>query len=406
MGEGKLDERLKGKGAGNASHRPPSHAAQVKSKVERSKGSHRWLQWMSGVESASVSDLPGLARMAKGNPGALRMIAYRWIELDPQHLLETLRAEGKYGDHDGEGLAFPIRELSRRLFEEWPKRDPEAAIAALGTSDSLPGVNGLRFTVLNTVFCDDPRRGLELMRTWSIQNYAPSMSGVEKWAGDDPRAAVQAVLDHPAGYGARSSMETIAKVWAGSDPHAAMEFALEVEGRLGEILRATALAEWAGRDWAAAAEWLGEQENDARRSELSPVIVEGWAKEDPQAALAWCEENLEGHHLITAVAKLAEGAAANDLAGAGALVAGMEASPARTQAAIAVGKKWFRRDGGMTERSSPRRWSGCAGWGTRNCRERCWRRWPGDGRPMIETASWNSSAARTESGPRARSTVS
>jgi hypothetical protein len=44
---------------------------------------------------------------------------------------------------------------------------------------------------------------------------------------------------------------------------------------------------------------------------------------------------------VAAVAKLAEGAAAHDPQGAARLVAGMEDSPARTQAAIALGQKWF-----------------------------------------------------------------
>ena len=321
--------------------RQVSHAAEVKSKVRRSKGSHRWLHWMSGVADASLEQLPGLARLAKDNPGALRMIAYRWIELDPQHFFETLQAESKKLDSRGQGTGFPISGMARYLFEEWPRLDEEAAIAALGDAEAMVGMSGLRHSVLNTIFKENPKRGFALLSEWSILHFGPNTDGLKKWARRDPRAAAQAALDNPVGYGAEYSMKAIAKVWAEDDPAAAIEFALESSGRLGRTLRDTVLATWAGKDRAAAAEWLARQEDEMVRSQLSPFIVEAWAKEDPGAALSWCQENLEGHRLISAVTKLAEGAAAHDAQAAAALVGGMEDSPARTQAAIALSKKWF-----------------------------------------------------------------
>ena len=325
------------KGERRNAHRTEHHASLVSARVERSQGAHHWLQWMSGVESASLADLAGLARMAKDNPGALRLIAYRWLELDPEHFLETLKRESKVGGED----VFPVGRLARYLFEEWPKRDPGAAIAALAEPDSLVGLSGHRHTVLNVVFQQDPRRGLELMGEWNILHFGPNMDGLKKWAQRDPRAAAQAILDNPVGYGAESSMKALANVWGESDPEGALEFALQAAGNLGRKMRTTLLADWAGRDRAAAADWLAGQDDESVRAELGPVIVAAWAKEDPEAALAWCHGNLEGHRLVNAVEKLAEGAAAHDIRGAGELVARMAPSRARTQAAIAVGTKWF-----------------------------------------------------------------
>jgi len=325
--------------SGKGEQRAQSRALRVKRNVERSHGAHHWLHWMSGVEDATLAELPGLARMAKDNPGALRMIAYRWVELDPHNLLEILVKESKQRSPDTD-LAFPIRELAGYLFEEWPKLDAESAIAALSAPDALMSQSGLRHSVLNTIMKENPKRGLELMGAWSILNFGPDTKGVKEWAKRDPRAAVQAVLDHPFGYGAQYSMEAIAKVWSEDNPAAALEFAGEASGRLSVKLREKVLAEWAGRDLEAASEWLGEQ-SAGLQAELSPIIVGAWGKDDAEGALAWCEENLTGHRLLTSVTKLAKGAAAEDAASAGELVSAMDSSPVRTQAAIAVAEEWF-----------------------------------------------------------------
>lgn len=317
------------------------HSAEVEERVKRSEGAHLWLHWMSGIEAAELDELADLARAAGENSSVLRMIAYRWTELDPEHLLETIRQESSRVDGKSGKSLFPFRQLARYLFDQWAKTDQEAAIAALQGSETLVGLNSLRHTIMNEVFKVDPKRGLELMAEWSINHFGPDTRGVGDWARRNFPHAAQAVLDNPAGYGAESTMKAVAKAWAEDDPAAALSFALEGQTKLNRTLRDEVLSNWAGTDRAAAADWLATQEDERVRSQLSPYIVEAWAKENPQAALKWCEDNLEGHRLSNAVAKLAEGAASVDAKAAGELVAGMEPSAARTQAAIAVGRVMF-----------------------------------------------------------------
>jgi len=111
-----------------ASAPPPAAASALVTKTEAdlslSTGVTRWLVWMTAVEKASLADFPALARLGKNLPGALRMLAARWIALSPQHLFDSCIAGEKSG-------AFPTDELASLLFEEWPKNDPAACIAAL-----------------------------------------------------------------------------------------------------------------------------------------------------------------------------------------------------------------------------------------------------------------------------------
>src|SRR5687767_2160126 len=58
-------------------------AAELKQQLSMSSGVTRWLEWMTALEKATLADFPHLARMAKSDPTALRMVAARWIELNP-----------------------------------------------------------------------------------------------------------------------------------------------------------------------------------------------------------------------------------------------------------------------------------------------------------------------------------
>jgi len=102
--------------------------------LAKSSGVTRWLYWLEALEKAAPADFTRLARLAQNNPAALQFVAARWAEIAPRHLFDSLVAAAR----DGRGL--PVQQLVRVLFEEWPKRDPEAAIAALNE----PGNLGMR----------------------------------------------------------------------------------------------------------------------------------------------------------------------------------------------------------------------------------------------------------------------
>jgi hypothetical protein len=230
--------------------------------------------------------------------------------------------------------------LANVLFNEWPKRDLEAAAAALSEPGTIGARMGWRMQVATTVMDNSVERGLQLMFDWHIENYGPRMGALSKWAAANPLHAAQFVIDHPSGYVSRLAMETIGKAWAQTDPVGALRFAETHQGSLGLELANATLKLWVERDLGDARAWLA-QADATTRNRLSPSFVESWAKQDPGGALSWCEEMLTGSSMAQGVGSALKGAAAKDVSGAAALVSAMEPSAARMEAAAAVSRKWF-----------------------------------------------------------------
>jgi len=307
-------------------------ATQLARDLSMSSRVTRWLYWLEAIEKASLSDFPRLAGLANGDTTATRLVALRWVQLDLPHLFNTLASQAR--------RTFPTDELAEVLLLEWARRDPDAAVAALQGTNHFGTRETWRFNVAGYLVEKDPERGLRALSDWGIDNFAPLMGGVARWAAADPRHATEVVLAHPAGYTSQLAMETIGKEWAKADPAGAMEFASTRPGPLATALANTVLKSWAGRNIEQAADWLAHADAITRHR-LSPAFVEAWAKADPNSALAWCESNLAGSSLAHTVGSIVNGVAERDLITASAFVTSMKPSPARAEAAAAVAKNWF-----------------------------------------------------------------
>lgn len=309
-------------------------ATKLEHDLAMSEGVTRWLYWMEAIDNAGINDFPRLAQLAKGNPAALRLLAQHWVELNPYHFFNTLVGMPRNG---GAG------ELETVLFDEWPRRNAEAAIAAL---NGLPD-SGLRqkwrLQVATSVFSNDVERALQLLSEWRLEEYEPPVDALRKWAAGDPRHAAEVALANPIGHAspfAVETMEIIGQEWAKSDPRGALEFAVRKTGGLGSELASVVLKEWAGRNFNQAADWLAGTDTPTR-TRLGPSFVESWAAEDARSALAWCETNLPRSGLARAVGGVFKGAAEKDVIGAAELVTTLIPSPARAEGAVAVARKWW-----------------------------------------------------------------
>jgi hypothetical protein len=312
-------------------------ATKLEQDLSMSSGVTRWLLWLDALEQAAPADFPRLIRLAQGNPAALRLADARWVEVAPRHLFDTIVAASK------QPLGQPLFELGEVLFDEWPKRDPDAAIAALNEAGNLPGRRIWRSSVAFSLIDKDIERGLRLLSEWHVDDVGfgtRGLAAIAKWTQADPRHAAEFMLEQPAGNSFRSTMDTIGKEWSRTDPAGALAFATSKPGELGSMLAASVLKEWTERNLSEAADWLASADDPTRRR-LSPTFVEAWAKQDAGSALTWCESNLTGSALAQSVAGVLSGAAEKDVAAAAALVGGMNPSPARTEAAAAVARKWF-----------------------------------------------------------------
>jgi hypothetical protein len=318
-------------------HRHSPLTAALEQQLSVSSGVTRWLEWMAALENAKITDFPHMARMARNDSVALRMIAARWIELNPNHLFETLLETANEKD-DAQG--FPRYELSRQLFEDWTARDPAGAVAALSRADFPGNLRDMRYTVLNSIMKKDPEMGIQTMSAWHIENYGADPSGIAKWAAANPRHAAEFALSHPAGYATESAVGEIGKAWAKTNPEEALTFASGMKDKYGVALATGIVKEWAAKDLAKAAAWLAAADPSVR-GRLSGPMVELWAKTDTTGAMDWIQQNMSGSSMDEAIGAVLKGAAEKDVASAAALVSGMDANTGRAKAAGSVAKKWF-----------------------------------------------------------------
>jgi hypothetical protein len=306
-------------------------ATKLELDLSMSTGVTRWLYWLEAVERASLSDLPRLARLARDNSTAMRLVASRWIDLNPRHLFDTLLAADP---------SFPSSTLEITLLHEWPKRDPNAIIAALNEAPAFGNRNQWRARVAGSVIEQDAELGLRLFSEWSVENYGPRMTAIAKWAAADPRHAAEFTLGNPAGYFSRVAIQTVGQEWGKIDPAGALEFSASKLDALGQELAGVALKTWAERNLDEAADWLANAD-PTTRNRLSAPFVEVWARIDPASALSWSESNLSGTPLAQAAGGALKGAAERDVTAAARLVSAMSPSSARTAGAIAVAEKWL-----------------------------------------------------------------
>ena len=318
-----------------------SLADKLQQDLALSGGVERWLHWVAAIENAGLEDLPDLARLTRNTPAAQRLLAARWIELNPQHLFNTLNAA------NAQEQGLPVGELASLLFAEWPKRDPQAVRAALSQPSTL--ANSYRHRAVEVFMEQDPELGITVMSEWHISDYYPGTDGIVKWATANPQHAIEFTLAHPAGQFTQSIMETIGKSWGQSDPAAAMDFISKstAVGKSANGFSAAVLKLWADNDLTAAGGWLAAAD-ESTRDRLSPSFVESWAAKDPTAALAWCQQSLEGTAQDQAITGLIKGMAAKDIPAAAALVTALPPSPIRTTASIAMMHAWFLNSSGDT----------------------------------------------------------
>jgi hypothetical protein len=312
-------------------------ATRLEQNLSMSAGVTQWLHWLDALEKAVPGDFPRLFQLARGNSVARRFVASRWAEVAPRHMLDFLVVASKGGN------GATVNELASILFTEWPKRDPDGAIAALSKADDFAMHPYWRFEVAYAMVDQDIERSLRVMGEWHADDigFGPSgIAAVSKWARKDPRHAAEFLFSQPPGYSVQSTIETVGKEWAKVAPAAALDFATSRSGELSSMLAGSVVKEWASKNVGETADWLATTD-ERTRNRLSPAFVEAWAKQDTAGAMTWCAENLSGTSLARAVAGLMTGAAEKDVTGAAALVTGMEPSNARTEAALAVANKWF-----------------------------------------------------------------
>jgi hypothetical protein len=321
--------------------------------LKAAKGARRWLLLLSFAEKATAADMAALIYSVGPDSTAIRMLAARWAELDPIHMLASI-----YGDSvlpEDSPNAFPYRsQLGIVLFEEWAKRDLATAVKALTDLPDSSARESYRSILVRAAMKEDVEQGLRLMKEWHIRASVPDMKKVTEWAARDPLHAAKAVVEFGGDYSTQQVLRAIGTVWAQTDPEGGLRYAANVDPAARAILGNELVRKWAERDPAAAAAFAASQNDMAYRSALGRGLVSTWAVTDPTKALAWSRNHLRGEARTEAVAAVIQTYAESDLTAASQLVADMEPGGMQNRACASIFEAWFNK--GPSERNAAFEW--------------------------------------------------
>ena len=138
--------------------------------------------------------------------------------------------------------------------------------------------------------------------------------------------------------------------WAEVDPIAALAHT-DTMGRTGFFVKPTVLQSWASTDPAGAAQFLAENPRDfammgmmggRRGTGPESAIATEWARQDPEAALAWAK-GLDGRESTGAIANVIKQVASEDPVAALAMAQGLEGD-AKLEAFRSIAPEWAKED--------------------------------------------------------------
>lgn len=213
--------------------------------------------------SLSADQHQALAAVA----AALRAPVSAADDLEPLlwRLLPELLEAG--GSHLADGLlaacppGFARQTLLRVCAIAWPRLDPEDALAWAAQLPDATERHEARERVLASMVNTDPAKALDAARALEDSGESDGNLTVQlvgAWADRDFRATRAWVLKLPPGGERDDCLARVATVQANSSPEDAARFALKhlPPGPLLEETLISAVYQWAGRDPAAARQWV------------------------------------------------------------------------------------------------------------------------------------------------------
>ncbi len=303
----------------------------------------RYLWLAAKAEKASLEELARLYQLAnrEGHRDLRRAIAFNWAGKDPSHMFESLK---DWGEDD-----FRIY---RVLFDQWAKMDGEAALTKVLESDKDKRFRDWGMYLWSALMRENPAIAVRARKDLAGPGFTASTSKVAEWAGRDPRAAADMVMNHmpKRDHMTWEIMGAIGKVWGKQDPEAALNFALGLDSYSTRgALAASAMSAWTEDDPEAAAEFLSHLEDPDLRFQLGNGLVSGLAKSDPEAALNWADAHLKSSARINAIGRVIQSVASEDIEAAAQLVAGMEPGGTLNGAVTALIDVWSKDGGSQNE---------------------------------------------------------
>jgi len=330
-----------------------SHRLTLDRVLEIPDSTNRWLQTVAILEKAELQDMLGIAQsVGFVDDELLKLVAQRWLELDPQHFFETTLAEIK-SKPSGESTSFDCFDCMEIIGKEWPKLDFKAALTAFSQPDPGWHLEEVQTDLVTHLSKTDLDKALEICLRLGFDFSNVAESSLRQKAQTKPTSTAQLLFKHfntaddpplNSWVAGGDLIKILAETWAKSDPLQALTFANLHQNDQGKYLRTKIIETWLMNDRLAASIWLEEQPPGVQEKHR-PAFIKSWATEDPQSALSWCLENLPDPEIRMETARsLFDGAISKDIAEAAALIPELDDHNLKSIAVSKITEEWFKPD--------------------------------------------------------------
>ena len=295
----------------------PALIAQVGREVPDEMGGEALVEILAG-RWAREDPMGALEALLQLDPPALMEAEFEVLEvvaeLAPEKAWRALMGIGDDGKVTLSGAltAADFRERAiGSLLQEMSKHDP-TLVVRLTTSLEKPGLHRQAIhRGLKQLAEDNPEHVIDALRQLpsGFAGGTDIVFTAFHYLSENDRDGAVAGLDELGRESQRQAIRGIANRWSRESPEAALAWIRGLPSGMpsGDAL-SQVMAVQAEQDPAAAAANLASLVSARTRAQLSPKVATAWMSQDPDAALGWARESLEGPAQTAAVAgMLSEG---------------------------------------------------------------------------------------------------
>lgn len=299
------------------------------------------------LQATEITDIPSIRRLLETSPpdgDALVRLLQTWAEADPAGLWKWL-------ENGGRSKLGPV-DFTNTIFEKWFRKDPDAALAAFRTADPDRrnfAANGLLSLLLS------PDASLRTKLLAHLDEIVKNSYGDPFW-GSVNGETVTMLSALPQGTGRDRLLENATRNWLRTDWKAATTWAAGLEEPQKSRLLATMAQDALGRSsmtyplgekperstvesFAWFRKWLTDDASREAKTRLGGSFVKALAKQDPEAALNWAQDNLTSRSLTKSIGDVLAQQATKDPGAARNLVESLPPGGLKQRAAFGVVSK-------------------------------------------------------------------
>ncbi len=275
---------------------PVVAVADLSALLKEDNSYRRLRELASYVDRLWPEDIPGVIEQVEsghgpGRDNLLKVLAGRWVEVDPQGALAAARKKGARDSVDNFYDAF---------YGTWANRDAAGAIAAIQQLPDGHERGEAIWAVLYQIADNDPVQAQELFKSVHTSNLGSGNHFIySQWAEKDLDHATQALLQNAnfSKQGASSdALEGIADHLLEKDPGLAVAWLAQLPaGKIHDEAQKRVMEQWARTDPKADMDWVKTFSDLNKKDDAIQTVMFQWADQEPRAAIGYAVTLPEDH---------------------------------------------------------------------------------------------------------------